>query len=424
MIFCLHKIQWTSIMSWFTDRRDAITKKVTSIKPKISSILGASLGIDIDADIDAAIKVILDDSFLKVIDRAIFALDSVIDKTSQEFKSLVQQISDDLFKLEKKINELIDKFFDNLSDLIQDIKTNLVDPIVDSVFALEEKIFEDINQVIDKVFNFFEGTVQEFKDDLFKLFNPLPNPFDPCRRQYDLGWTPSGRLTSIDLFNLFECHQLKRLDDENTKVKEIQEVYAMLQKQSFRLTCLGRGSPAFQELYMRKWLKYGQLFELWQEFDKNMTPQQAYDEAIRRLNQARNEYQAKVAEIEQAQSTANTAVTKADAAQNTANSGVSKADTAQNTANSAVTKADAAQNTANAAQGKANTAVSKADNVNKEVEKLNGRVVTWNVHSGNQNTHINVGNKFLIAIETDGRPSLWNRGSGNRMLFRFDGDVL
>ena len=72
-------------MSWFTDRRDAltsevkkITKKVTSIKPKILGILGANLGIDIDA----AIKVILDDSFLKVIDRAIFALDSVIDKTS------------------------------------------------------------------------------------------------------------------------------------------------------------------------------------------------------------------------------------------------------------------------------------------------------------------------------------------------------
>lgn len=330
-------------MSWFTEQRDAltskvkeITKRVTSIKPKISSLIGAGFDIGIDADIDAGIKVILDDSFLKVIDRAIFALDSVIDKTSQEFKSLVQQISDDLFKLERKINELIDKFFDNLSELIQDIKTNLVDPIVDSVFALEEKIFEDINQVIDKIFDFFTGTVQQFKDDLFVIFNPLPNPFDPCRRQLDIALTPTGRLTHIDLFNLFECRQLRRLDDDNTVVKEIQEVYAMLQLQSFRLTCLGRGSPAFQEIYMRKWLKYGQLFELWQEFAEDMTPQQAYDEAIRRLNQARNEYQAKVAEIELLQTTANTAVNKADAAQGTANSAVSKADDAQSTASSAV----------------------------------------------------------------------------------------
>lgn len=404
MIFYLHKIQWTSIMSWFTDRRDAltsevkkITKKVTSIKPKILSILGANLGIDIDADIDAAIKVILDDSFLKVIDRAIFALDSVIDKTSQEFKSLVQQISDDLFELERKIDELIDKFFDNISNLIQDIKTNLVDPIVDSVFALEEKIFEDINQVIDKIFDFFTGTVQQFKDDLFVIFNPLPNPFDPCRRQLDLALTPTGRLTHIDLFNLFECRQLRRLDDDNTVVKEIQEVYAMLQLQSFRLTCLGRGSPAFQEIYMRKWLKYGQLFELWQEFAEDMTPQQAYDEAIRRLNQARNEYQAKVAEIDLAQATADTAVTKADAAQATANTAVSKANTAQSAGNNGVSKADAAQNTANQNSSK--------------ISEIQGRVKQISVNASNGNTHIDAGSKFL-AIQQDGNVVIYKKGGG------------
>ena len=391
-------------MSWFTDRRDAltsevkkITKKVTSVKPKIISILGANLGIDIDADIDAAIKVILDDSFLKVIDRAIFALDSVIDKTSQEFKSLVQQISDDLFELERKINELIDKFFDNISNLIQDIKTNLVDPIVDSVFALEEKIFEDINQVIDKIFDFFTGTVQQFKDDLFVIFNPLPNPFDPCRRQLDLALTPTGRLTHIDLFNLFECRQLRRLDDDNTVVKEIQEVYAMLQLQSFRLTCLGRGSPAFQEIYMRKWLKYGQLFELWQEFAEDMTPQQAYDEAIRRLNQARNEYQAKVAEIDLAQATANTAVTKADAAQATANTAVSKANTAQSAGNNGVSKADAAQNTANQNSSK--------------ISEIQGRVKQISVNASNGNTHIDAGSKFL-AIQQDGNVVIYKKGGG------------
>ena len=397
-------------MSWFTEQRDAltskiedITNKITSIKPGVFNVLGAGFGIGISAELDAAIKIILDDSFLKVIDRAVFALDSVIDKTSQELKSLVQQISDDLFELEKKIEELIDKFFENLSELIQDIKTNLVDPIVDSVFALEEKIFEDINQVIDKIFDFFTGTVQQFKDDLFVIFNPLPNPLDPCRQQYDLGWTPTGRLTHIDLFNLFECRQLRRLDDENTIVKEIQEVYAMLQLQSFRLTCLGRGSPAFQEIYMRKWLKYGQLFEIWQEFAENMTPQQAYDEAIRRLNQARNEYQAKVAEIELVQNTANTAVSKADAAQTTANSGVSKANAAQTTANSGVSKADAAQSTAN-------------QNSNK-ISEVQGRVKHIHVDAGNS-TIVDAGSRFLavqpdgnVVVYTDSGAAIWATGT-------------
>ncbi len=314
-------------MSLFDDAVNKLNKvkkdiigKVTNIKPRIANLIG--LGLDVEAEVDAAIRVILDDSFLKVIDRAIFALHSTTDKISQEFEGLVQKIFDDLSDLVRQVDEIIEKFFVRLSDLIQDIKRNLVDPMVDSIFALEEKIFEDINQVLDKIFDFFTGTIQQFKDDLFVIFNPLPNPFDRCRQQLGLALTPNGRLTHIDLFNLFECHQLRRLDDNNTIVKEIQEIYAMLQLQSFRLTCLGRGSPAFQEIYLRKWLKYGQLFEIWQEFNENMTPQQAYDEAIRRLNQARDEYQAKVPDIDRAQNTANAAQQTALAAQQTANSAV------------------------------------------------------------------------------------------------------
>jgi hypothetical protein len=309
-------------MTWYTDRRDAvrnkakaITKKITNLKPQIATALGAGFNLGISADIDAAIKIILDESFLKVIDRGVFALDKTIDKTSQELQDLIQKVFDNLSELEIKIEKLIDKFFKNISNLIKDIKLNLVDPIVDAIFKLEEKIFEDINQVIDKIFNFFTGTIKEFKDDLLKIFNPWPNPLDPCRQKLKIPLIPSSQLTHVDLFNLFECRQLKRLDDGATVVKNIQEAYATLQLESFKMTCLGRGSPAFQELYMRKFLNYGQLFEMWQEFKDNMTPQEAYDEAIRRLNEARSEYQDKVADINLAQQTADNAVTKANAAQ-------------------------------------------------------------------------------------------------------------
>jgi hypothetical protein len=363
-------------MSWFTERRDAlrnkakaIVKKVTNLKPDIAMALGASFNLGLSADIDAAIKVILDDSFLKVIDRTFFALDNTIDKTSQELQDLVQKVFDNLLALERKIENLINQFFQNVSNLIKDIKANLVDPIVDSIFELEERIFENINQVLDKVFNFFTGTIKEFKDDLLRIFNPLPNPFDPCRQQLGLALTPSGRLTHVDLFNLFECQQLRRLDDNSTIVKEIQETYATLQLESFKMTCLGRGSPSFQELYMRKWLKYGQLFETWQEFNDNMTPQQAYDEAIRRLNQARSEYQDKVADI----------------------------DLAQNTANDAVNRANNAQNTANEATNLAN--------------QINNR--TQKISFDGQSTIIDAGGKFL-AIQSD----------GNIVVYRDDGSPI
>jgi hypothetical protein len=334
-------------MTRYTDLRDAVTnkakaivKKVTNLKPQIATVLGASFNLGLSAEIDAAIKVILDDSFLKVIDRGVFALDRTIDKTSQELQDLVQKVFDNLSELESKLEKLIDKFFQNISNLIKDIKSNLIDPIVNAIFKLEEKIFEDINQVIDKVFNFFTGTIKEFQDDLLKIFNPLPNPLDPCRQKLGIPFTPSGQLTHFDLFNLFECRQLKRLDDGTTVVKNIQETYATLQLESFKMTCLGRGSPAFQELYMRKWLDYGQLFEMWQEFKDNMTPQQAYDEAIRSLNQARSEYQSKVADIDTAQTTANDAVNKANTAQSAANSAQATANSAQAIANGAIKNID------------------------------------------------------------------------------------
>lgn len=322
-------------MNW-AERRDVlknkvreIVGKVEDIKPRLKTLLGTGFSLGVSADIDAAIRVVLDDSFLKVIDRAILGLDQATDKINQKFEDLVQQIFDNLIILEKRIEKLIEKVFQNLSDLIKDLKKNLVDPIVDAVFELEEKIFEDINQVLDKIFDYFTGTVKEFKDNLYKILNPIFNPLDVCRQQLRLSTTPNGRLTHIDLFNLFECNQLRKLDDGGITVRDIQEVYALLQLESFKMTCLGRGAPSLQEIYMRKWLKYGQLFEIWKEFSDTMTPQQAYDEAIRRLDQARAEYQSKISDIDSAQNTANDAVSRANKAQVTA-------DSAQKTADSAV----------------------------------------------------------------------------------------
>jgi hypothetical protein len=312
-------------MTYYTDRRDAITgkaraitKKVTDIKQKILAALGGNFNLKLKADIDAAIKVILDDSFLKVIDKAVVALDNTINQTSQELQELVKQVFENLSNLEKQVEQLIDKFFQNISETIKDIRTNLVDPMLDAISNLEKQFFKDINQVLDKVFNFFEGTVEEFKIDLMQNFGWLviPNPGDPCRKKYQLEFKLGPQLTDIDVFNLFECGQLKRLDDSSTTtVKKIKEIYSTLERQSFKMTCLGRGSPSFQELYLKKWLDYRQLFEIWNGFMDDMTPQEAYDEAIRRLNQARDEYQARVADINLAPQTADDAVIKANAAQ-------------------------------------------------------------------------------------------------------------
>jgi H-type lectin domain len=263
--------------------RKYFVDKIGSLKPK--------LGVTAGVDIDAAIRIILDDSFLKVIDRITFALDSAIDKVGAEFQQLVKQVFSELSELLDRVDQTIDKVFKNISIALADIKKNLIDPIVTAISDLETKLIKDINQILYQVFDFFQGTAQEFKDEISKGTSLLiPNPFDSCRQQTGTATTPGPRLTPADVFNLFECNQLKRLEDSSTTVKEITEVYAVLQLQSFRVTCLGRGSPAFQDIYTKKWIKYGQLYDLWKEFNETMTAQQAFDEAIKRLDQARNEY--------------------------------------------------------------------------------------------------------------------------------------
>ena len=336
-----------------------IVQKVMGIKPRMVGALGAGFNLGLSAELDAACRVILDDSVSKVIDQTTIAISSTVDKTSEEFQKLVQQIFDNLSTFEKQVEALIDRFFQNLSVAVQDLKKNLVEPIIQQTLNLEKQIFEDINQVLDKVFNYFDGKAEEFKLDMIKHFGFLliPNPLDSCRAKYNLGLTPGFELTHTDVFNLFECKLLKRLDNEKLTVREIKEIYATLQLQSFKMTCLGRGAPAFQKIYMGKWLNYGQLFEIWQEFDDSMTPQEAYNQAIRSLNQAREEYQAKIAEVNLVQQTVNNAVDKAVKAYDVATQAINQADSAQDVATQALSNATCAQELANNALEKAENAL-------------------------------------------------------------------
>jgi Chaperone of endosialidase len=291
------KNDWDKTKEGVQKVREYFVDRIGDLKPK----LGVNANIDID--IDAAIRIILDDSFLKVIDRITFALNEAFKNAANnigaELQKLVKQLFSELSKLADVIDRTIDKVFQNILTALADIKKNLIDPIVVAISDLEKKLFEDINQVLDKVFDFFQGTIQDFKDEISKGTNLFfPNPFDFCRQQTGTATTFGSRLTHIDVFNLFECQQLQRLEDSATTVKEITEVYSALQLQSFRVTCLGRGSPAFQDVFTKKWIKYGQLYDLWKGCIETMTAQQAFDAAITRLDEARNEYQKKAAQID------------------------------------------------------------------------------------------------------------------------------
>jgi hypothetical protein len=335
--------------TWIEKLGDEIASSPDKIKEAIQNIKSyvvdkfSSFKLKLPFSIDVELRLVLDDSFIKIIDKIAFVIDNAVNKISAEFKILVKQIFSDLSKLIDRIDNAIDKFFTGVSNTINDIQKKIVNPILEALLKLEEKFFKDLNQVLDKVFNFFTGTLQDIRDDIDRIISFLiPNPFDPCRQATNTTLIPGPRLTSADLFNLFECHQLKRLENSSTKVKEINEIYGVLQLQAFRLNCLSRGAPGLEEIFTKRWIQYGQLCDLWKEFNNNMTAQQAFDEAIKRLDQARSEYMAKSAQIDSLDTAIKSAQNAADNAQNTANN-------AQATASSANGAANNAQNTANGA---------------------------------------------------------------------------
>ena len=114
---------WNKAKEGVRKVRDYLTNRITSLKPSLD------VGVGVNVDLDAAIRVILDDSFLKVIDRITFALDSAIDKAGSEFQQLVKQVFSELSLLADRIDNTIDNIFANISVALADIKKNLIDPI-------------------------------------------------------------------------------------------------------------------------------------------------------------------------------------------------------------------------------------------------------------------------------------------------------
>jgi hypothetical protein len=73
---------WDAAKAGIQKVRKYVVDKIASLKPKI----GISAGLDIDAEI----RLILDDSVLKVIDRITFMLNSAIKDVGTEFQKLVK----------------------------------------------------------------------------------------------------------------------------------------------------------------------------------------------------------------------------------------------------------------------------------------------------------------------------------------------
>ncbi|MFN9860284.1 MAG: hypothetical protein ACK556_19690, partial [Pseudanabaena sp.] len=76
------------------------------------------------------------------------------------------------------------------------------------------------------------------------------------------------------------------------------DAYGGLQLNAWKMACVSRGAPGLQKNVMQDWIKYGQLISLWSQFSMSLTPLQAAEEAIKKLEDARLEFLTKSSEID------------------------------------------------------------------------------------------------------------------------------
>jgi hypothetical protein len=319
-------------------------KEVNKVKDAILyplTLPGLDIDISAKAKLKAEIELVLDESFLALTDR----IGYLIEHSKQSLNELMEQAIGGLSNLLTEVENIVDKFLENFNP--DAIREKLINPLFENINKLEKELFKDLDKLIEKIDTVFTGTIEDAVNDIKKLTDVTIffNPLDQCRKEHDIPvWRIGTSLSDIDYYNLVTCHLLKRLDEKDT-LDNITDVYSSIQQAAWKMTCVLRGAPQARQKIFKDWTKYGQLIDLWSKFPMTMTPLEAAEEAVKKLESARLEFIEKAQKIDDLD-------TATKAAQNAANNAISKADAAQSAANTAATKADAAQNTANQASNK------------------------------------------------------------------------
>lgn len=151
-------------------------------------------------------------------------------------------------------------------------KERVVEPTLREINILEEKLFQEANQIVEKIDEAIDGKLELIRNELKKhLAHAMPNPFDKCRQRLKIGFKPGARLSDIELYELSECYELSKLD-ENTPIDEVLMIYGQLQQNAAMMAALVKKAPELKRRAIHDWLKYGVLCEFWRDTIKNYDP--------------------------------------------------------------------------------------------------------------------------------------------------------
>ncbi len=229
----------------------------SGLKDEIKSNIDDLLS-DVDTGYKENLKITFDEINLARAE-AILGLRATIGDIDKSLENRITQISITMMDTVKTAKEISERFAP------EQFRRKLIEPTLDRIDALESKFFQDVDKLIDKIEAIAVGEIEEFKKELEKFRRLLPNPFDDCRRKLDLQWKSGLDLENIDIYRLKECELLTRID-EKSSINKILDVYGQLQYNAARMNYVARSAPDFKDIFIRDWLKYGQLYRFWKNW--------------------------------------------------------------------------------------------------------------------------------------------------------------
>lgn len=164
----------------------------------------------------------------------------------------------------EQVSNLVEDFFKKAQAEI-DVLEDLFKFIFKEIERLETRFFQDTNALIDRIEEIIIGESAKWELKIKKLRHFIPAPWDQCKQQLNIHWKSGLDLSDLEIYRLMECYELSKLN-ENTPIKKISETYAQLQYNAVLMKHLARGAPAFQQIFIKDWFKYGQLHDFWQQY--------------------------------------------------------------------------------------------------------------------------------------------------------------
>ncbi|MGB7416776.1 MAG: hypothetical protein WA902_21445 [Thermosynechococcaceae cyanobacterium] len=285
--------------------------------------------VNVKTDLKEQLEPLIQEAFTKLesfLNDVASAADNLLGKSKKMLEDLLSQALDGLSKLlediEKKVSNILTQAKTLAEDIINKFRTDILDVLFDRVDSLREKLVDDIRQLIGeakqagedllyKADTIATGTIANLKDDIDKLASDLEEKLDIakwfdlnvqrarkqeeeredlCKKQIFAIGQNFSTLGSAQFYEYRQCITQRRLNDAiklsegKLTIRNIKLVYADLNDRAWKLACIGRAEGAkLQSIALADWLRFGQIFQLWNQFEDDMELLNAINQTMDKL---------------------------------------------------------------------------------------------------------------------------------------------